>query len=87
MKSGHDYRHQTFASATLLHGLSSLESKPDAIKLKKAIISFAHATKWCFRVQHATHQAYRSKVVLRAATHLYKCGVDLESVPLTNSKG
>jgi len=49
--------------------------------------SFARACKWCFRPQHATWEAYRSKVVLRAATLLFKCAVDMESVSLTNSKG
>ena len=87
VKSGHDHRHQLFAMEALLQGLPSLEGSPDAVKLKKAMSSFARATKWCFRVQHATHQAHRSKVVLRAATHLYMCSVDLENVSLTNNKG
>ena len=86
-KSGHDQRHQLYAMTTLLENLPSLEANPDTCQLKKAMASFARACKWCFRPQHATWQAYRAKVVLRAATHLFMCAVDLESVSLTNSKG
>ncbi len=86
-KSGHDQRHQLYAMTALLVNLPSLEASSEACQLRKAMASFARASKWCFRVQHATWQAYRSKVVLRAATHLFMCAVDLESVSLTNSKG
>ena len=71
----------------LLDGLPSLEGNSTACQLRKAMGSFARACKWCFRPQHATWQAYRSKVVLRAAALLFMCAVDLESVTLTNSKG
>jgi len=86
-KSGHDQRHQLYATSYLLEGLPSLNASEDACQLKTAMGSFARACKWCFRPQHATWEAYRSKVVLRAATLLFKCAVDMESVSLTNSKG
>ena len=86
-KSGHDQRHQLFAMEALLDGLPSLAASAAACRLKRAMGSFARGSKWCFRPQHSTWQSYRTKVVLRAATHLFKCAVDLESVSLTNSKG
>ena len=71
--SAYDHRHQLWALKALLSNLPSLEASSDARNMRDAMRYLARALKWGFRVQHAAWDAYRGKVVLRAAVLLFKC--------------